>query len=46
MGYLQIGKNYLKRLFNINQNTEKNSIPLKNELAYFTGDLTHYKRRI
>ena len=44
MGCLQVGRNFFEKFFDMNQNTIKNSTPIKNDLAYFTGDLTQLQK--
>jgi len=44
MGYLHVGRNYFESFFDMNLNIKKNSTLIKNELAYFTGDLTKLQK--
>lgn len=44
MGYLQVAKKNFEELFDMNQSKIKSCIPRKNEIAYFTGDLTQIQK--
>lgn len=45
MSYFQVGKSYFDWCLGMNQDSTKSSIPLKNEVTHFTGDLTQLQKQ-